>query len=72
MWQRFMAKCVTAGIERFQERDLRAKTASDMDPDLATALLGHADPKITQRVYRRKPSRVTPGRMPKAPKKKGS
>ena len=46
--------------ERFQERDLRAKTASDMPLELAAALLGHADPRITKRVYRRKPDVVKP------------
>ena len=46
--------------ERFQERDLRAKTASDMPLELASALLGHADVRITQKVYRRRPDVVKP------------
>ena len=45
---------------RFQERDLRAKTASDMPLELATALLGHVDARLTQRVYRRRPDVVKP------------
>jgi integrase len=62
MWQRFMDKALkeTSLQERFQERDLRAKTASDMPLELASALLGHADPRITEKVYRRKPDVVKP------------
>jgi integrase len=47
--------------DRFQERDLRAKVASDSDSLIeASERLGHADTGITQRVYRRKPVRVQP------------
>ncbi len=62
LWQRFMDKALreTSLQERFQERDLRAKTASDMPLELASALLGHADSRITERVYRRKPDVVEP------------
>jgi integrase len=62
LWQRFMGKALkdTELRERFQERDLRAKTASDMPLELAAALLGHADPRITKRVYRRRPDVVKP------------
>ncbi len=62
MWQRFMDKALreTSLQDRFQERDLRAKTASDMPLELASALLGHADARITQRVYRRRPDVVKP------------
>ncbi len=62
LWQRFMDRALkeTRLEVRFQERDLRAKTASDMPLELATALLGHADPRITKRVYRRKPDVVKP------------
>ena len=63
MWQRFMDKCLKDSklSERFQERDLRAKVASDSDTlEQASALLGHATTEITQRVYRRKPVRVLP------------
>ena len=63
LWQRFMAKVMekTGVNERFQERDLRAKVASESG-SLAEASerLGHADTAITQRVYRRKPVRVQP------------
>jgi len=53
----------TTGLkERFQESDLRAKTASDIPLELASALLGHADQKITQRVYRRLPDGVKPAK----------
>ena len=62
LWQRFMDKVLreTSLQERFQERDLRAKTASDMPLELASALLGHADVRITQKVYRRRPDVVKP------------
>jgi integrase len=62
IWQRFMAKALakTTLAARFQERDLRAKVASDLPLALASALLGHADPKLTQRVYPRRPDLVTP------------
>ena len=47
--------------QRFQERDLRAKVASDSDSLIeASERLGHADTAITQRVYRRKPVRIQP------------
>lgn len=63
MWQRFMDKCIKDSglVERFQERDLRAKVASESDTlEQASALLGHASTEITNRVYRRKPVRVLP------------
>ena len=63
LWQRFMDKVMesTKVTERFQERDLRAKVASDSDSLIeASERLGHADTAITQRVYRRKPVRVQP------------
>lgn len=50
------------GIERFQFRDLRAKSASDDTPEHASKRLGHASPAITERVYRRKAERVKPRR----------
>ena len=46
--------------ERFQFRDLRAKSASDDELEAASARLGHTSTAITERVYRRKPRRVTP------------
>ena len=61
--QRFMDKVMaeTKVTDRFQERDLRAKVASDSDTLIeASERLAHADTAITQRVYRRKPVRVKP------------
>ncbi len=60
MWQRLMRKAVDKNVikERFTFNDLRAKAASDADNP--TELLGHDDPKTTNRVYRRGPRRVTP------------
>lgn len=40
-------------IRQFQFRDIRPKAASETDLSHAAELLGHADPKITERVYRR-------------------
>lgn len=57
LWQRAMAAHVAAGGERFREHDLRAKVASDAEAEHARALMGHRT-AITERVYRRKPSRV--------------
>jgi integrase len=65
MWQRFMRRCLaeTALTERFTDTDLRAKTASDADSlEHARGLLAHLSPATTQRVYRRGPERVLPGR----------
>lgn len=61
VWQNFMARVLaeTKVTERFTEHDLRAKCASDADSlEKARALLSHADSRITQQVYRRKPDRV--------------
>ncbi len=58
-WQRLMRKCMGRGViaERFQFRDLRAKTGSDSEDD---NLLGHEDPRTLHRHYKRKPTKVTP------------
>lgn len=58
-WQRFMAKVVKAGVERFTEHDLRAKVATD-SPDLETARkrLGHKSAATTRGVYDRKDERA--------------
>lgn len=63
MWQRFMerVKAETKVTEHFTEHDLRAKCASDATTlEHARQLLAHADSRITERVYRRKPERVKP------------
>ena len=64
VWQRFMDRVVReTGIARFQERDLRAKCATDADSLAhAQALLDHASAATTKRIYRRRPERVKPGR----------
>ena len=46
--------------ERFQFRDLRAKSASDDTAEAASKRLGHANSQITARVYRRKAERAKP------------
>jgi integrase len=63
MWQRFMARLLkdTKITQRFTEHDLRGKVGSDAESlERACQLMGHADSKITKRVYRRKPEIVKP------------
>jgi integrase len=64
-WQHLMQRVWPDPAERarcrFRFHDLRAKSASDTrDLHEAAARLGHADPKITKRVYRRGFERVKP------------
>ena len=63
LWQRFMRKALdqTDLTERFQERDLRAKVASESDTlEEASERLSHASTATTKRIYRRKPTKVKP------------
>ena len=63
LWQRFMRKALdqTDLTERFQERDLRAKVASESASlEEASERLAHASTATTKRIYRRKPARVKP------------
>jgi integrase len=65
IWQRFMERVLaeTKVTERFAERDLRAKSATDADSlEHAMQLLAHADTRTTKRFYRRKPERVKPSK----------
>ncbi len=64
VWQRFMRKVIdnTAVKERFTEHDLRAKAVDDIELEHAQKLLAHSDPAITQRIYRRKPTKVAPSK----------
>jgi integrase len=59
-WQRTMRKARAAGLqEGFHFHDLRAKSASDDETDQgASDRLGHADVKLTRKVYRRLPRRA--------------
>lgn len=62
-WQRQMVKALAQNIitERFQERDIRAKTASDMGSlSDARLLLGHESDKTTAKYYSRLPQKVRP------------
>ena len=61
IWQRKMRSALEQGVltERFTEHDLRAKSASDTDPEHATRLLAHSSSKMTE-TYLRKPERVSP------------
>jgi len=50
-------------IMKFQFRDIRPKTATDIaDIESASKLLGHTRQEMTKRVYRRKPEKVMPTR----------
>jgi integrase len=63
MWGGFIKRVMaeTAVTEHFTEHDLRAKCASDAATlEHARQLLAHADGKLTERVYRRKPEVVKP------------
>lgn len=63
LWQRWMKRVLaeTNVSERFSERDIRAKTASDIERlDDASALLGHTDTRTTRKHYRRRPEIVNP------------
>ncbi|MHB1513916.1 MAG: tyrosine-type recombinase/integrase, partial [Acidiferrobacter sp.] len=57
-WQRLMRKAAAQGTERFHFHDLRAVAASrHATPQ---ELLGHDDPRTTNRIYRRGPRLVEP------------
>lgn len=59
-WQRVMKRAKKKGLPTFHFHDLRAKSASDADSDQSAAdRLGHADVKLTRRIYRRLPRRAT-------------
>jgi integrase len=62
LWQRFMTRAIekTMPTERFQEKDLRKKTATDMGLHSAQKLLGHSRIETTTRHYRLKAERVSP------------
>jgi integrase len=71
LWRRWMLSALktTDLTERFQERDLRAKSASD-DTDIESARrrLGHTSEQITKTVYRRKGEVVQPLKRAKSGK----
>jgi integrase len=57
LWQRLMAKA--GPVDRWTFHDLRAKSASDAQSDQEAAdRLGHRDPALTRRIYRRLPRRA--------------
>jgi hypothetical protein len=63
VWHRFMDRVLkeTKVQERFAERDIRAKVGSDLETiEQAQQLLGHADPRVTKRHYRRAAQVVRP------------
>jgi integrase len=64
VWKRFMDRVLkeTKVAQRFAERDLRAKAATDKEEaeglERARKLLGHVDARITKKWYLRKPEIV--------------
>ncbi len=61
VWKRFMDRVLkeTKLVERFAERDIRAKTGSDLETTAeAQHKLGNETPRITRKHYRRKPDVV--------------
>lgn len=63
IWHRAMVKAYNSGElrEKFQEKDLRAKAATDCNSLVeAFELCGHRSLSTTQRIYRRGYSHVTP------------
>lgn len=63
LWQKAMKKALANGLlkETFTFHDIRAKSASDAtNKQEASALLGHTDIKITERIYNRKINQVRP------------
>ncbi len=59
LWRRARIRAKKAGLERpFRFYDLRAKSASDDALATASERLGHADVRLTERVYRRAPRKV--------------
>lgn len=63
LWRNFTARVMaeTKVTETFKEHDLRSKCASDSTTlEHARLLLAHADGRITDRVYRRRPEFVKP------------
>jgi integrase len=62
-WLKTMKKALSNGVlkESFTFHDIRAKSASDAENKIdASALLGHTDIRITERVYNRKHKIVKP------------
>lgn len=68
LWQRWQEKAInkTSLTERFQEKDIRAKVASDTDLQHASKLLAHTTEQITEQSYRRKGEIVQPANVEKA------
>lgn len=61
VWQRFVDRVLaeTEVSVRFTDSDLRAKVGTEQETiERAQRLLGHADPRMTVRAYRRKPEVV--------------
>ena len=64
IWHNWMVKALDKELlsERFQERDIRKKTASDVELEHAQLLLGHESVKTTIRNYRLLPIKVKPSK----------
>lgn len=62
VWQRWMQKCLEQELvsERFQEHDLRAKTASDSDSETRAAELLGSKLAVVKKHYLRRPRSLKP------------
>jgi integrase len=62
MWDRLIRKAAETKMiaSRFTFHDIRAKSLSDDSAAAATIRSGHSDPKVTNSIYRRKPTRARP------------
>ncbi|MBN7819334.1 tyrosine-type recombinase/integrase [Bowmanella yangjiangensis] len=73
IWHRVMNKALSSGLleERFQEKDLRARAATDCNSLMeAFELCGHSSLSTTKRIYRRGYTHVHPVNRAKSLKKK--
>lgn len=62
LWQRYMKRALkqTGLTEKYQEKDLRAKTATDLGLLAGSRLLGHSNLNVTNNHYIRKPEVLNP------------
>jgi hypothetical protein len=62
VWQRWMQKCLEQELisERFQEHDLRAKTASDSESETRAAELLGSQLSVVKKHYLRRPRSLKP------------
>jgi integrase len=72
LWGRFMDKLQKQhpDLSRFQEKDIRKKTANDLELEEASKLLAHTSEETTQKHYRNKPKATSPHSMANVKRRK--